>query len=149
MDPSIAALNAQIDGLGKQIDRLLDAGKEDHDTLTRLAEEMKQAFLEVKSLRAGLEKYRENYDARARACEALCAARGVKSESDIRAEERTRADEKEWQRKVLERLDSLEKTRTHVQSQATGLGKLVLAGTGGGGLVKLFEWLSSFWGKTP
>lgn len=150
-DPAIAALNANIEILTKQIDRLFEADRGDHDALTRLDRDLRQAFIEIKGLR---EDFLSEQRAMATRCDthnATCTARAARSPDDIRAEERARAEEREWRAKVLARLDVQDAKWALVKTNATGAGKFALTllggGAGGGAAVKILDWLVSWWGK--
>lgn len=141
-DPSIAALQATLELLMKQIERLLAASERDHDAVVKLQEQMRQAFIEIKAIRVAAAEHVE-----------VCSRQHSEDPEKARADERARAEERnaerEWREDVIRRLTSLEGTRTVVQSQGVSLLKLGASGVFGGGMVRLLDWLAGFLGGRP
>lgn len=121
-DLSVGALCASVEALRISIDRLIDDGKLDHDAVTKLQEQTRQLWIEVKALGKRVEGL-------------------APSEATIRADEQERV----WKRGVESELAALKSTKEAVKTEAISLGKAILIGAGGGGIVKLLSMLEGLW----
>lgn len=121
-DAQFAAFQEVVRGLRESIDRLVEQGRKDHDLVTALSEQVRQAFIEIKSLKAQV---------------AALVTASAPSEESIRKDEQHQVR----CAAMVAKIASLEASREIVKSETISAGKTVLVwflkivGLGGGAVV--------------